>query len=319
MGSVSIIITSYNKEKYIKEAIDSALNQTIKPFEILVIDDGSTDNSSLILKEYESDPLINLVFKQNEGIVATRNMAIQMAKGDYILQLDADDLLNEKYLEWTVSVLDENPEVGIAYCQTEFFGLKHGLWDLGDFTMEKQLAENQIVVTALFRKSLFSEKVRYRKEFSEGLWDLGDFTMEKQLAENQIVVTALFRKSLFSEKVRYRKEFSEGLEDWDFWLSVLETGVSVRKIQKIGFYYRILDFSRNNSYDEELQKKLRRNIFLGHKQLYLDNGFDSTNLLWENMAKEAHLRDMYLIYNGLEYRLGKFILAPFRAIQKIMK
>lgn len=277
MGSVSIIITSYNKEKYIKEAIDSALNQTIKPFEILVIDDGSTDNSSLILKEYESDPLINLVFKQNEGIVATRNMAIQMAKGDYILQLDADDLLNEKYLEWTVSVLDENPEVGIAYCQTEFFGLKHGLWDLGDFTMEKQLAENQIVVTALFRKSLFSEKVRYRKEFSEGL------------------------------------------EDWDFWLSVLETGVSVRKIQKIGFYYRILDFSRNNSYDEELQKKLRRNIFLGHKQLYLDNGFDSTNLLWENMAKEAHLRDMYLIYNGLEYRLGKFILAPFRAIQKIMK
>lgn len=277
MGSVSIIITSYNKEKYIKEAIDSALNQTVKPFEILVIDDGSTDNSFQILKEYESDPLVNLVFKQNEGIVVTRNMAIQMAKGDYILQLDADDLLNEKYLEWTVSVLDENPEVGIAYCQTEFFGLKHGLWDLGDFTMEKQLAENQIVVTALFRKSLFSEKVRYRKEFSEGL------------------------------------------EDWDFWLSVLETGVSVRKIQKIGFYYRILDFSRNNSYDEELQKKLRRNIFLGHKQLYLDNGFDSTNLLWENIAKEAHLRDMYVIYNGLEYRLGKFILAPFRAIQKIMK
>ena len=89
---ISVIIPLYNKENYIYETIKSILNQSYENFEIIIIDDGSTDKSSFIVSEIQ-DSRIHLFLQKNHGVAYTRNKGIKIAKGDYILFLDADDFL----------------------------------------------------------------------------------------------------------------------------------------------------------------------------------------------------------------------------------
>lgn len=99
MKKVSIIIPVYNSEKYISKCLDSVLNQTYKNIEIIVINDGSKDNSINILKEYEKKyKRIVLIDKQNEGVSKTRNLGINKATGDFIMFVDNDDYIDKDYI-----------------------------------------------------------------------------------------------------------------------------------------------------------------------------------------------------------------------------
>ena len=131
MKKVSIIITCYNKEKYVKETIESALNQTYKNLEIVCIDDASTDNSRNILKELKLkyNNIILLEENKNIGVVRARNKAIEIANGEYILPLDADDIIEPTYVSKAVDILDKNPQIGIVYCKAKFFGIKNENWN----------------------------------------------------------------------------------------------------------------------------------------------------------------------------------------------
>ncbi|MCB9192571.1 MAG: glycosyltransferase family 2 protein [Flavobacteriales bacterium] len=183
---VSIIITSYNKGPYIKESIESALTQSFTNFEVIIIDDGSTDESRDIIRQYQHRDQVTIIYQENHGIVYTRNKAIEQSNGKYIVQLDADDLLHEDFLKWTVDEVESDEKIGIVYCQTSLIGEKNGLWDLGPFSLEKQLQANQIVVTALFRKSDFQLTKGYKKDFELGMEDW-DFWL-RILALGRIVV-----------------------------------------------------------------------------------------------------------------------------------
>ena len=89
---VTIYITNYNYGKYISKAINSCLDQTFKNLEILIIDDGSTDNSKKVINQFSSkNSNIVPVFKKNQGLIKACNTALQMARGKYIIRLDADD------------------------------------------------------------------------------------------------------------------------------------------------------------------------------------------------------------------------------------
>ncbi|HRP59105.1 MAG TPA: glycosyltransferase [Vicingus sp.] len=103
---VSIIIPCYNAEKYIAETIQSVINQTYKNWELIVVNDGSTDNSLDIIKEFVVyDSRISFIDKKNAGVSDTRNKGIEKAKGEYIAFLDADDVWNENNLEVKVNSL----------------------------------------------------------------------------------------------------------------------------------------------------------------------------------------------------------------------
>lgn len=97
MSKVSIIVPMYNSEKYIKRCIDSVLNQKYKNFEIIVINDGSTDNSLKICEEY-CDSRLKIFSKKNEGVGIARNYGLDIADGDYILFIDSDDCIDNDYL-----------------------------------------------------------------------------------------------------------------------------------------------------------------------------------------------------------------------------
>ncbi|WP_321417450.1 glycosyltransferase [uncultured Desulfobacter sp.] len=107
---LTVYITNYNYAKFIKQSIDSVLRQTFKDFELIIIDDGSTDNSRDIILEYENEKNVYTVFQKNQGLNKTNNNALKIANGKYIVRLDADDFLAPQALELMVNELERNPE-----------------------------------------------------------------------------------------------------------------------------------------------------------------------------------------------------------------
>ena len=106
---ISVIISIYNTEKYIRECLDSVINQTLKNIEIICVNDGSTDNSSKILKEYAvKDKRIIIIEQKNQGLSCSRNNAMKIAKGEYIQFLDSDDYLKSDTIEKLYNFANKN-------------------------------------------------------------------------------------------------------------------------------------------------------------------------------------------------------------------
>ncbi|PCJ19406.1 MAG: glucosyl transferase [Gammaproteobacteria bacterium] len=116
---VSVVIPLYNTERYIQECISSVLCQRYSDFEVLVIDDGSTDQSADLVNQID-DPRIRYVYQDNRGLPGARNTGIRLAKGRYIAFLDADDYWHPNKLAMHVRHLDENPRVGVSFSGSIF-------------------------------------------------------------------------------------------------------------------------------------------------------------------------------------------------------
>ena len=108
---VTVYVTNFNYGKYIEKAIESILTQSYQKFEIIIIDDGSTDNSREIISNYESHEKINIVLQNNKGLTVSNNIALNLAKGEFIVRLDADDYFIKDALKLMVREF-ENDKLG---------------------------------------------------------------------------------------------------------------------------------------------------------------------------------------------------------------
>lgn len=112
---VTVYITNYNYERYIEFSIKSVLNQDLQDFELLIIDDGSTDKSAEIIERYRGDDRITIIYQNNKGLNVTNNVAMRVAKGKYLVRLDADDFLEQDALRSMVNVLETDDELGLVF------------------------------------------------------------------------------------------------------------------------------------------------------------------------------------------------------------
>ncbi|HXF99752.1 MAG TPA: glycosyltransferase family A protein, partial [Bacteroidota bacterium] len=115
---VSVVIPAYNAEKYIRRTLESALAQTYEPFEVIVVDDGSTDATAEIVRDIAArDRRMRLLQKENGGVATARNLGIQSSDGSLIAPLDADDVWYPSKLEEQMSLMQRCDEsVGLVYC-----------------------------------------------------------------------------------------------------------------------------------------------------------------------------------------------------------
>ena len=153
MPSVSVVIPCYNQGQYLREAVDSVREQTLQDFEILVVNDGSTDQFTLAVFAELQDSGIAVIHTANQGLASARNNGISKATGKYILPLDADDFIAPRYLEHAVAVLESCPETGIVYCRARLFGAVETDWNLPEYSLAEMLQDNVIFCTAMFRRS----------------------------------------------------------------------------------------------------------------------------------------------------------------------
>jgi glycosyltransferase involved in cell wall biosynthesis len=175
LPKVSVIIPCYNLGQYIDEAVDSVLAQTYRNFEIIIVNDGSTDEETInILKNYNK-PKTEVIHTTNQGVSAARNTGIQVASGKYIICLDADDKICNTYLEKAVKVLEENQNIGIVDCEVELFGEQTGRCEfLPEYQLSLILLVNCVYPIGVFRKSDWERTNGYNSNMIYG-WEDHDF------------------------------------------------------------------------------------------------------------------------------------------------
>ena len=116
---VSIVMVNYNQEKFLKKAIDSVLIQTYKNWELIIVDDGSTDRSVDIIKEYEDDRIKPIFLQENSHICIATNTGFAAVNGKYIARLDSDDIWEKEKLEKQMDFMQQNPDAKVCFTQIE--------------------------------------------------------------------------------------------------------------------------------------------------------------------------------------------------------
>ncbi|WP_405304075.1 glycosyltransferase family 2 protein [Methanobrevibacter sp.] len=211
MTKVSVIIPVYNTEDYLEECLDSIINQTLTDMEIICIDDGSSDNSLEILKEYEkNDSRINIITQENNGLAFTRNVGLKSAKGEYVYFMDSDDILEIEALEELYGLCQKDDLDMVIFKMINFDDETRTLYTRDYYEMDslkETVHDNvfnydditeEIVKIAVsspgkfFKRSLISDM-----EFPEGLI----------FEDNPFFVEAMFKadKVLFHDKHLYKR------------------------------------------------------------------------------------------------------------------
>jgi len=218
MPLVTIYLTNYNYEQYCKQAIDSILEQSFTDFELIIIDDGSCDNSCEIINLYSSVSNVEIIYQKNIGLNRTNNKAFSLALGKYVVRVDADDWLAPTMIEELVNVMEGNP--GLALVFPDYYEVD-----------EKGRVLHQIK----------------RHDFKS------DVVMLDQPAHG---ACTMIRREIFEEVGGYNEAFS-CQDGYDIWLSVT-TSFEVRNIAKPLFYYRqhSKSLTRNNRKILETRKEI---------------------------------------------------------------
>lgn len=218
---ISILIPSYNQKEYLAEAIDSALAQTIRS-EVIVIDDGSTDGSLQIAKSYEPFK-VKVIEQVNKGLASARNTGIMNASGDYILPLDADDILKDNCVERILEVI-EKTNADVVAPSIHCFGL----------------AEQTTILMADPK--------------------LEDFKVVNGQPQNRLAYCAAIKKEALLEIGGYSPRMTWGAEDYHLWINLLIRGKKIVTIPEPLMFYRTKTESMWNE-TKKYQKEFIEQIF----------------------------------------------------------
>lgn len=189
MAKVSLIVPIYNSQKYLEKCIKSLLNQTLKDIQIILINDGSTDNSEKIIKSFDDERIV-YISKNNEGIGKTRNLGIDKATGEFLAFVDSDDYLNEHFCEYMYQKA-VNDDCDLVVC--DFFEDRNTLVGIKfkDFK-DTNLRETPELINyinlgpcnKLYKKSLFVDK---SNRFEENLkYEDAPFVVKMLVSANKI-------------------------------------------------------------------------------------------------------------------------------------
>jgi len=183
--SASIIITCYNHGRFVGEAIESAINQTWPPLEIIVVDDGSTDNSSEVVKRY---PSVIGIRQVNQGVSAARNTGLRACRGEYVLFLDADDLLLPGAIETSVRAMNLHPDWAFVSGEYRYCDEKKNVSDISRFT---EIADDHYLALLQHNYVEMHAAVLYRRN---NLEQAGGFDINLRTAEDLEMFLRLARQ-----------------------------------------------------------------------------------------------------------------------------
>lgn len=199
MVEISVIIPCYNQSKYIGECLDSILEQTFRDYEVVIVNDGSDDDSLSVIKPYISKyDNFRVINQENQGVVAARNSAIAQAKGKYIYPLDADDKIAPTCLQKLYEVISST-HYRVVASNVWTFGKKSGFFEQPEFNKYEMYGKHEnCVVSALFYKEDFDAFGGYKMDFN-----------------------------------------GFGGDDIDYWLNYIDAAYPMIRIPEVLFFYRL--------------------------------------------------------------------------------
>ena len=171
---VSIVVLCHNYARFLPEAIESALSQDYPSLEVLVIDDGSTDDSLAVASSYEGR--VKVLTQENQGLARTCNRGAREAGGEYFLFLSADDHLEPTYVSELLAALEREPDASFAYCSARLFGAESRVAPSRPFSAFLLVrGRNYINGSALTRRADYLDAGGYPEDLGEGAFDDWDF------------------------------------------------------------------------------------------------------------------------------------------------
>lgn len=206
-NKISIIITCYNDEKYIEQAVTMALAQAYEPKEVIVVDDGSNSRTKEVIKNLENKMDL-LITQENQGVSAARNRGIKEATGKYILVWDSDDYFNPDFCRKAIPIFTKNPSAVLVTCYTRWF----------------------------------SSRKKFDKIFKPRGGSLKD-----ALFGNVAMGSVMFEKSSWERAGGYDENMTLGYEDWEFYLRLLKRGGETMVLPEVLFNYRNKPNSKNKT------------------------------------------------------------------------
>lgn len=225
---VSILMPAYNAAPYLREAVDSIMGQSFQDFELIVLDDASTDGSVSILNSYSDSRIVRYTSNKNIGLANILNIGIDMARGEYIARMDADDISLPTRLQTEVEYLDSHPKIDLVSCGMQQFGLSGR-------TMSYKESFWLVCYNAFFFSPILHASSMWRK------------------------------KSFESKNLHYRQERVPS-EDYDLWVRALCKGLKLINIPDVLYRYRIHGNQNTTNQDlcrqmdEEIQKEYWRDF-----------------------------------------------------------
>jgi glycosyltransferase involved in cell wall biosynthesis len=158
---VSVIMPCFNHGEFVQEAVDSVTRVGRGDMELIVVDDGSTDERTQKEMDALSERGIKVIRQENKGLAGARNSGVVAAQGEYIFPLDADDRLRPGWLERGISILGAGSKVGVVYGDAQCFGSRADRWPTGPFETARLLRWNYIHASALYRRSVWEQNRGY--------------------------------------------------------------------------------------------------------------------------------------------------------------
>lgn len=257
MPEISVIIPTYNYANYIKETIESVIAQTFKGFEIIVVDDGSTDETKAVLETYIKKNIVKYIYQANQGLAAARNAGIKNSQGRLITFLDSDDLFTKDKLQVLREVLINNPSIGMAYGN-------HLIW----------------TGTKLYKKPKFSSG-----QAPSG-WILPQLFKTPLMSADSVLI----RRECFKQVGLFDERLTSG-EDWEMWLRLAKV-YKIKYVDKIVAFVRVhpksmsTNFIRMGENKLQIQKSAYFNFQTQLLQAYSQNEIDKIfGLTYIDLAK----------------------------------
>ena len=203
---ISVILPVYNAEKFLNESINSILEQTYTHFELIIVNDGSTDGSQAIIEHYSDPRIKNIFHTQNKGLVASLNIAIVSAKGDMIVRMDADDIAFKDRVQKQVQYLLDHPAIDIVGTHAVFF----------ETNTQSPMANWELDLNTITPSSI-------KKALT---W------------ENCMIHPSICMRSEIAKSLLYN-EHQKNYEDYDLWLRATADNINIAKIDESLLYYRV--------------------------------------------------------------------------------
>lgn len=227
---VSVVVRCYRQAAFLPEAVSAVVHQTFRDWEIVVVNDGSPDDTSAVARDLAArhpGRRIRLVEQANQGPAAALNTGVAAAAGELILILDADDSIHPVFLERAVAALDADPGASIAFSDVVLFGAKAEVWKMGPF-------------------------------------ELGALTQV-----NRLCCTSLYRRRLWEEAGGYALNMELGYEDWDFWVGCAERGHRAVHLKQPLFFYRMHAAGETtNGTALRFHNELKAQVMLNHPKAF---------------------------------------------------
>lgn len=171
MPLVSVVIPCYNDGQYLDDSVGSILNQSFEDYEILIVNDGSTDAATIQKLQSFNHPKIKVLHKENGHLSWARNHGIKNAAGEFIVTLDADDMFEKKFIKKGVAVLQKDKTIGAVTCYLKSFGLKKYKWKPLGGDLKNFLYRQESCASAMFRKECWEKIGGYDEQMKAGYED----------------------------------------------------------------------------------------------------------------------------------------------------